>query len=123
MPPCLIYVRSASVDIDIRYVNVGPGVINPAVAVPSMIDDMVVMPVKVHAQPAPDCQTKPKGNEGCDSNCRSLHIYNRRVVLGNVDVLRLSRDDLDIVVLDNDRLFTITDQIPYGPRLPAEALD
>jgi hypothetical protein len=123
MLPGLMYVRPAPVDIDVRYVNVGPGIINPAVAVPAMIDDMVVMPVKVHAQPAPDCQTKPKGNERRDPYGRSLYIYNRRVVLGDVDVPGLGRDDLDVVAIDNDRLFIVTDQIPDGLRPPPEALD
>jgi hypothetical protein len=123
MLPGLINIRPASVDIDVRYVNVGPRVINPAVTVPAMVDDMVVIPVKVHAQPAPDCQTKPKGNERRDPYGRSLHIYNRRIVLGDVDILGLSRDDLNIFAFDNDRLFIVTDQIPDGFRPPPKALD
>jgi hypothetical protein len=123
MPPGLMQVRPASVDIDVRYVNVGPRVINPAVAVPAVIDDVVVIPVEVHGQPAPDGETKPKGNERPDSCGRSLYIHNRRVVLGDVDILGLGRDDLDGVTLGNDRLFIVVDQIPDGPRPPPEALD
>ena len=123
MPPGLTYIRPASVDINVRYVNVGPRIINPAVAAPTMIDDMVVMPVKVHAQPAPDCQTKPKGNERRDPYGRSLHIYNHRVVLRNVDIPGLGRDDLNVVVFDNDRLLIVTDQVSDGFRPPPEALD
>jgi hypothetical protein len=123
MLPGLIYVRPASVDIDVRYVNVGPRISDPAVAVPAVIDDMVVIPVKVHDQPASDCQTKPKGNERRNPYGRSLHIYNHRVVLGDVNVLGLGRDDLDVVAFDDDRLFIIADQIPDGFRPPPEALD
>ena len=54
MPPGLIYVRSTSMDIHIRYVNVGPRIIDPTMAVPAMVDDMVVIPVKIHAQPTPN---------------------------------------------------------------------
>ena len=122
MPPGLTYVRPASVDINVRYVNVGPRIIDPAVAAPTMIDDMVVVPIKVHTQPAPDCQTNPKSNERRDPYGRSLHIDSRRVVLGNVDVLGLGRDNLDIVAFDNDCLFIVTDQIPDGSRPPPEAL-
>jgi len=123
MLPALMYVRPASGDIDVRYVNVGPRIINPAGAVPAMIDDVVVMPVKVHAQPAPDCQTKPKGNERRDPYGRSLHIYNHRVVLWDVDVSGLGRDDLNVVAFDNDRLLIVTDQVSDGFRPPPEALD
>jgi hypothetical protein len=123
MPPGLMDVRPASVDIDLRYVNVGPRVINPAVAVPAVIDDVVMIPVEVHGQPAPDGETKPKGNERPHSRGRSLHIYNCRVVLGDVDILGLGRDDLDGVALGNDRLFIVVGQVPDGTCPPPEALD
>jgi hypothetical protein len=123
MLPGLMDVRPASIDINVRYVNVGPRIINPAVAVPAMVDDMVVIPVKVHAQPTPDCQPKPKGNERRNPFARSLHIYNYRIVPGDVNILRLSRDDLNIIAFNNDRLFIVTDQIPDGFRPPPEALD
>jgi hypothetical protein len=76
MPPCLIYKRSAPVDINIPYVNVGSCVIDPAGAVPAMIDNMVVTPVKVHGQPATDHQTKAKGEKGLSARIPSLDIDN-----------------------------------------------
>jgi hypothetical protein len=76
MPPSLIYVRSAPVDVNIPYVNIRPCVINPAGPVPAMIDHMMVTPVEVHGQPAPDYQTESKGNERRSARVPSLDIDN-----------------------------------------------
>ena len=74
MPPCLIYEGPALVDIHIPYVNIRPCMIDPTGAVPAMIDYVVMTPIKVHVQPAPDHQAKAKGDERRDG--RSLVIYN-----------------------------------------------
>jgi hypothetical protein len=92
--------------------------IDPARAVPSVIDHMMVTPVKVHAQPAPDRQAITKGDEW-----PRLDIYNRSVILRDVYILRSSWNDLDIVSIDNDGLFSVADKIPEGPRAPSEPLD
>ena len=123
MPPALIYVRPASVDVDVRYVNVGPRVINPPVAIPAMIDDMMLTPVKIHAQPAPDYQAKSKGDERRITNGRAFNIYNRRFILRDIYILRLGRNDLNVVSLDTNSLLIVTHQIPETLRSPPETLD
>jgi hypothetical protein len=74
MPPPLIYEGSAVVDINVPYVNIGPSMIDPARAVPAVINHVVVAPVKVHAQPVPDHQAKAKGDEWRETRGRSLNI-------------------------------------------------
>jgi hypothetical protein len=123
MPPRLIYGGPASVDINIAEVNIGPCMIDPPGAVPSMIDHVVVTPVEIHAQPAADRQAKSKGDERRIARGRTFNVYDRRVILGDIYILRLGRNDLDIVSFDNDALFTVTDQVADGPRPPPEPLD
>jgi hypothetical protein len=50
--------------------------IDPAGAVPTMIDYIVATPVKVHNQPAPDYQTEAICNEGRSARIPSLDIDN-----------------------------------------------
>jgi hypothetical protein len=76
MLPFLTYIGSASIDINILYPNMGPCIIDPAGAVPTMIDYTVVTPVKVHDQPAPDYQTEAKCNERWSARVPSLDIDN-----------------------------------------------
>jgi hypothetical protein len=88
-----------------------------------MIDHVVVTPVKVHAQPAPDRQAKAKGDERRGARSGFFDVYNRRVILRDIHILRLSWNNPDIVSFDNDALFSVTDQIADGPRPPPEPLD
>jgi hypothetical protein len=83
-----------------------------------MVDHVVATPVKVHAQPASDRQAITKGDEW-----RSLHIYDRSVILRDIYILSLSWNDLDIISIDNDGLFSVADQVPECPRPPPEPLD
>jgi hypothetical protein len=123
MPPCLINVRSAPVDVNIPYVNIRPCVINPTGAVPAMIDHMMVTPVEVHGQPTPDYQTEAKGNERRSARVPSLDIDNRRIIPRDIYVLRLGRNDLDIISIRNYILLAGTLQIAGVSRLPPETLD
>ena len=88
-----------------------------------MIDYMVVTPVKVHAQPAPDCQTEAKGHERRSTRGPSPDIDNGRIIPGDVYILRLSRNDLDIISIDHYCLLTGILQISGVSRLPPEPLD
>ena len=109
MNPCLV------LDINILYVNIGPCPIDPAGAVPSMIEQVVVAPVEVQVQPASDSQPHAEGNERRNVGC--LNVYDRRVVFRDINILGLGRDDLDIVPVDNDGLFS-----RYSPGSRAFAL-
>ena len=104
MAPCPINERSAIVDIHVSLVNIGSCIIDPARTVPAVIYNMVVVPVKVHRQPAADCQTETKGQERRYIRRPSLDIDNRRVILRDIHILRLSRNDLDIISIYDDRL-------------------
>ncbi len=123
MPPCFMYVRSALIDIYIPDVNVWPGTIDPASVIPSVIYDMMVGPVEVHGQPAPDHQAEAERDERRITRCRTFIIYYRRLILGNIYVLRLGWNDLNVVAFDNDTLFFIADQIAGIPCPPSESLD
>jgi len=123
MPPFLIYVGPASFDIDIPDVNIWSCMIDPARAIPAMIDHVMVTPVEVHGQPTPDHQTISKGDERRITHGRTFNIDNRRFILWDVYILRLGRNDLDVVSFDNDTLFIVTYQIADGPCPPPEPLD
>jgi hypothetical protein len=97
--------------------------IDPARPIPAMIDYVALAPVKVHAQPAPDCQTKTVGDEGWRARGPTFFIHNGSVILGNVHILWLSRDNLDVVPVDNDLLFIVALQIAVVSGLPPQPLD
>src|SRR5690606_5460716 len=84
MPPCPIDIGPAPVDINILHVNVGPRVIDPPRAVPAVIDNAPIIPVKVHGQPAPDQQTQSKVDERRSPGDPSLGIDNGGIVLRDV---------------------------------------
>src|SRR5271157_2333388 len=105
MPPGLVYERPASVDVNIRHVDIGPRMIDPARPIPAMIDYVVLAPVKVHAQPAPDCQTKAVRDKGRRAGRPAIFIYDRIIILGNVHIVRLNGDDLEVLPVDNYLLF------------------
>jgi hypothetical protein len=123
MPPCLIYGRPASVDINIRHVDIRSGIIDPARPIPAMIDYVVAAPVKVHAQPASNCQTKTVGDEGRRTLSPAIFIYNGNIILGNIHILWLSRNYRDVFPVDNDLLVIVTLQIADVFGLPPETLD
>src|SRR5512136_872460 len=123
MPPCLINVWSAPVDVNIAYVNIRSCVIDPTGMVPAMIDYMVATPVEVHGQPTPDQQTKAKRNERWSARVPSLDIDNRRIIERDVDILRLRRNDFDIVSIHNYSMMTGSFQIAGISGLLPESLD
>jgi hypothetical protein len=100
-----------------------PGMIYPTRPIPAMIDYMSVTPVKVHDQPASDCQTKAVGDERRRTRSPTVVIYNGSIIPGNVHILWLSRENLDVVTVDNDLLFIVTLQIAGVSGLPPEPLD
>lgn len=111
------------VDINIPHVNIGSCMIDPAGVIPAMIDHVVMTPVEVHGQPAPDRQAVSEGDERRITHGRTFNVDNRRFILGDVYILRLSRNDLDIVSIDDDTLFGVADEIADGPRAPPEPLN
>src|SRR5271157_161832 len=117
------YGRPASVDINIRHVDIRSGMIDPARPIPAMIDYMVAAPVKVHAQPAPNCQAKAVGDEGWRTLSPAIFIYNGNIILGNIHILCLSWNYRDIFSVDNDLLVIVTLQIADVFGLPPETLD
>ena len=88
-----------------------------------MIDYVVAAPVKVHAQPAPDCQAKAVGDEGRRALSPAIFIYNGNIILGNIHILWLSWNYCDIFPVDNDLLVIVTLQIADVSGLPPESLD
>ena len=52
-----------------------------------------------------------------------MDVHDRRVIHGNIDILRLGRNDLDIVSVDIDLLFIVALQIACGFGFCPEPLD
>jgi hypothetical protein len=97
--------------------------IDPPTTVPSMIKDVVMMPVKVQVQPASYRQPDAKGNERKKARSPSLNVHNRSIVCRDIYVLRLGGNDLNIITVDNNSLLIGTYQIPEVSRFPPQTLD
>jgi lysophospholipase L1-like esterase len=88
-----------------------------------MVDHVTATPVKVQVQPASDHKPNAEGNERRYARSPTFNVNDGRVVLRGIDILRLGRNDLNVISLGVNGLFIGTHQIPEASRLPPQTLD
>jgi len=99
-----------------------PGPVYPSPPAPAMVEDAVPMPVAIPVQPSPNAETDAEGNEPV-GRVESFHIYGDRIILGNIDDFRFSRDDPDDLAFHYYLLLGSRNETPGCFSIGTELLD